>query len=91
MNKSPRVVAVVELYVLFNFLVLLASLLIIPRLQPTPFSLMVLAAALVLNIVIALGYGVFVIQYQPPLGKRMLSLLRSPVLPTAKPDKSTLF
>jgi hypothetical protein len=74
MNKSPRTIALVELYVLFNFLVLIFALFMIPRLQPTPFSLTVLAAALVLNIVIALAYGIFVVQYQPPFGKRLLRL-----------------
>lgn len=64
--------AVVESIVLLNFVTLAAAILMILATGPTALGMMVISTGLVINIFIALFYGVFVVKYQPPIGKHLI-------------------
>lgn len=64
--------AVVEGIVLINFVTLAAAILMILATGPTALGMMVISAGLIINVFIALFYGVFVVKYQPPIGKHLI-------------------
>ncbi len=71
-KMSPRLV---ETAVIFSFLVLIFCLIAIPLLQPTVISLGTLMMMTVLHLIIAVIYGVYIRDQEPPLGSQLLKLV----------------
>lgn len=68
MERSAKLV---ELCVVFNFVLLALSLLVIPSVQATRSSLLALGFHCVMSIFIALFYGVFISRYETPISKHL--------------------
>ena len=73
MDERPTISPiVVEAFVLLNFAMLLAALLLLPFLQPSAAEVAVLGFSLVVNVAVAFLYALFILRYQPPVGARLI-------------------
>ena len=57
---------------MINFLALVAGLVMIPLLEPSPLALAALGLGLLLSIAIAFAYGLYISQDKPPVGTRVV-------------------
>lgn len=58
-----------EALIMLNFIALVAGLVMLPLLDPTPLSLIALGFGLLLSIAIAFIYGLFISRNKPPRGE----------------------
>ncbi len=72
-NLSP---ALVEVCALLSLVALVAAFSLVTANGTNPLGMVFLGLGLVTNMGVAFCYGLFVVRYEPPLGKRLVTLFK---------------